>query len=64
MHLLFVTDEMGIVDHSIQTLKSRGVKIVQLPSAINDHSILVIRHPKKETAQLVKQLVATGKFQG
>jgi hypothetical protein len=59
MHMLIVTDDMGIVDHSIQTLKSRGVRIVQLPSAydmanllpfllINDHSILVIRHPHKD----------------
>lgn len=28
MHMLVVTDDVGIVDHSIQTLKSRGVRIV------------------------------------
>jgi hypothetical protein len=31
---------------------------------INDHSILVIRHPRKDVAQLVKSLIGTGKYLG
>jgi hypothetical protein len=31
---------------------------------INDHSILVIRHPRKDVASIVKQLIGSGKFQG
>ena len=65
MHMMVVTDDIGIVDHQIQTLRSRGVRIVQLPATydtnnllpfllINDHSILVIRHPRKNVESIVK----------
>ena len=57
--MLVVTDDIGIVDDHINTLRTRGVRISQLPATydstnllpfllINDHSILVIRHPRKD----------------
>lgn len=73
--MLVATDDMGLIDHQISVLRSRGVRIVSLPVVydaanllpfllINDHSILVIRHPRKDVTTLLKQLIGNGKYQG
>ena len=73
LHILAVVDDMSYVDNQINVLKSRGVKTVTLPALcdqtnilpfllINDHSILVIKNPKKELLPMLKAIIRTGTF--
>ena len=60
-----MTEDMGIIDRKINTLKLKGVKVVNVPSnvydmpsllpflLINDHSVLVLRDPRKELVPLL-----------
>ena len=54
-------------------LQERGVSIVELPTIydekhllpfllINDHSILLVRNPKKDLLNMLKQVVRTGSY--
>ena len=74
LHLLAILDDMSYIDSQINILKSRGVKTVNLPGMsdqanllpfllINDHSIIVIRNPKKDLLPMLKAIIRTGTFQ-
>ena len=65
---------MSYVDNQINILKSRGIRTVNLPAMcdqanllpfilINDHSILIIKNPKKDLLPMLKQIIRTGTFQ-
>lgn len=73
LHLLAIVDDMSYIDHQINVLKSRGVKTVTLPALcdqtnllpfllINDHSILLIKNPKKDLLPMLKAIIRTGMF--
>lgn len=73
LHILAVVDDMSYLDNQINVLRSRGVKTVTLPSLcdqknllpfllINDHSILVIKNPRKELLPMLKAIIRTGTF--
>ena len=65
LHLLMITDDMSFINAQVNMLNKRGVKIVQLPSMydiqnimpfllINDHSILIIKNPRKDILGMLK----------
>ena len=73
LHLLAIVDDMSYIDSQVNILKTRGVKVVNLPSMcdqtnllpfllINDHSILVIKNPKKDLLPMLKAIIRTGTF--
>ena len=69
-----MTDDTGVINLHISTLRDKGVKIVELPQGLhdnqslapflmlNDHGVLVIRNPKKETVPLITQIIKKGSF--
>ena len=74
LHLLAIVDDFSYVDHQVNVLKSRGVKTVNLPSMsdltnllpfllINDHSIVIVKNPKKDLLPVLKSIIRTGSFQ-
>ena len=73
LHLLLITDDMSFINSQIQLLRKRGIKAVHLPSIydmqnilpfllINDHSILIIKNPRKDVLGMLKQIIRTGQF--
>jgi len=73
LHLLAVVDDMSYFDSQVNILKTRGVKVVSLPGVtdnanllpfllINDHSIVLVKNPKKELIAMLKAVVRTGSF--
>ena len=64
---------MSFIDCQIQLLRKRGIKAVHMPSfydmqnilpflLINDHSILIIKNPRKDVLGMLKQIIRTGQF--
>mmetsp|Transcript_37983 Transcript_37983/g.49896 ORF Transcript_37983/g.49896 Transcript_37983/m.49896 type:complete len:121 (+) Transcript_37983:213-575(+) len=65
---------MTYLESQVNILKTRGVKVVTLPSMvdqanllpfllINDHSIVIIKNPKRDLLPLLKAVIRTGTFQ-
>lgn len=64
-------DDTGYMNFMISTLSVKGVRIVEFPSIyeassivpfllINDHSIIVMRNPKKDILNLIKIIIRKG----
>jgi len=71
VNLLYLYDDSVYLDFLMRTLKGKGVKIVDFPALydlatvvpfllVNDHSILVVRNPKKDILPLLKQIMRRG----
>lgn len=56
LHLLLISDDLGMINFQIHSLRRKGVNILDLPTTysveqlltflqINDHSIIVVRQP-------------------
>lgn len=71
MNLLLLYDDAEFMKFTIDTLRSKGVKIVDFPSLyeassivpfllVNDHSIIVMKNPKKDVMNLLKLIVRKG----
>lgn len=71
INLLIMYDDAVYVDYLIQTLKSKEVRIVDFPTQydatsvipfllVNDHSIVVVRNPKKDILPLLKLIMRRG----
>ena len=74
LHMLLMVDDLVFVEHQISSLGKKGVKMVTLPTIydaknilpfllINDHSILVVKNPKKDIIPLLKSIILTGQYQ-
>lgn len=64
-------DDSSYINFTINTLRKKGVKIVDLPRhydvpslipflLLNDHSVLLVTNPKKDILQLLKSIIRTG----
>ena len=73
LHLLMITDDMSFINAQINILKQRGVKIANFPSMydisilmpfllINDHSILIVKNPRKDILGILKQIIRSGQY--
>ena len=71
INLMYLYDDSAYLDFLIQTLKCKGVRIVEFPTIydassivpfllINDHSIIVVRNPKKDILPLIKLIMRKG----
>lgn len=71
INLLLMYDDAVYLDFLIQTLRNKSVRIVEFPSMydhtsivpfllVNDHSIIVIRNPKKDILPLIKMIMRKG----
>ena len=69
--MLFLYDDSTYIDFLVSTLKSKSVRIVDFPTLydhasiipfllVNDHSILLIRNPKKDILPLLKLIMRKG----
>jgi len=59
------------MNFTMQTLKNKGVRVVEFPTLyeassvipfllVNDHSIIVVRNPKKDVLNLLKLIIRKG----
>jgi hypothetical protein len=64
-------DDAMYMNYMINTLRTKGVRIVDFPSIyepgtlipfllVNDHSIIVVRNPKKDILNLLKLIMKKG----
>lgn len=71
VNLLYLYDDSVYLDFLMRTLRAKGVKIVDFPALydlatvvpfllVNDHSIVVVRNPKKDVLPLLKQVMRRG----
>lgn len=71
LNLLILYDDSEYMNFMMKTLRSKGVRIVDFPSVyeastiipfllINDHSIIVMRNPKKDILNLLKLIIRKG----
>jgi hypothetical protein len=68
---MLMYDDATYLDFLIQTLRGKGVRIVDFPTIydhssvipfllVNDHSIIVVRNPKKDILALLKLIMRRG----
>ena len=69
-----IHDDPSYFDLLVKKMRRRGVKITDFPTGqgitdaqtlvpfllLNDHSILLVRNPKKEVVKILQQIVRTG----
>ena len=71
INLLYLFDDEVYLDFLIKTLRGKGVKIVDFPTIhdqatvipfllVNDHSIVIVRNPKKDILPLLKMIMRKG----
>ncbi len=71
LNVLLMYDDAVYVDFLIQSMKAKGVRIVNFPTISdhasiipfllsNDHSIVVFRNPKRELLPLLKMIIRRG----
>lgn len=71
LNVLLMYDDAVYVEFLVQSMKAKGVRIVNFPtisdhSSIipfllsNDHSIIVCRNPKKEALNMIKMIIRRG----
>lgn len=69
--MLLLYDDHTYIKHLTDCLKKKGVKVVDFPSIydktslipfllVNDHSIIVVRNPKKDVMDLLKLIIRKG----
>jgi hypothetical protein len=68
---MLMYDDATYLNFLIQTLRGKGVRIVDFPTIydhssvipfllVNDHSIIVVRNPKKDILALLKLIMRRG----
>lgn len=74
MNIAIFHDDASFFERLVKQMTLKGVKIVSLPSSgaqldahtivpfllLNDHSIILVRNPKKDVMQTLKQIIRTG----
>jgi len=71
LNVLLMYDDAVYVDFLIQSMRAKGVRIVNFPTISdhasiipfllsNDHSIVVFRNPKKELLPMLKMIIRRG----
>ena len=71
VHLLVVLDDVNYISFLTRILKRKGTKIVEFPSIyeissiipfllINDHSIILLKNPKKDILNILKLVIKKG----
>jgi hypothetical protein len=71
VNVLYLYDDATYLDFLVQTLKGKGVRIVDFPTIhdpsslvpfllVNDHSILVVRNPRKDILPTLKLIMRKG----
>lgn len=71
MNMMVLYDDYTYIEFLVQSLKCKGVRIVDFPTVYdhssiipflltNDHSIIVIRNPKKDVLPLLKLIMRKG----
>ena len=71
MNILIFHDDSSFMNFTEQSLKKKGIKIVSFPTTydlqsivpfllLNDHSILLVRNPKKDVLPLLKSIIRYG----
>ncbi len=71
LNLLLMFDDAVYIEFLIQSMQSKGVKIVNFPTIYdhasiipfllsNDHSIIVFRNPKKELLPMLRMIIRRG----
>jgi hypothetical protein len=68
---MLLHEDSNYIDFLVKTMRGKGVRLVDFPSVmdhsciipfllINDHSILVVRNPKKDVLPLLKMIMRRG----
>jgi len=71
LNVLLMYDDAVYVEFLVQSMKGKGVRIVNFPTIsdhasiipfllANDHSIVVFRNPKKELLSMIKMIIRRG----
>ena len=71
VNLMLLFDDSTYLEFLISTLRSKGVRLVDFPTIfdmhsilpfllVNDHSILIVRNPKREILPLLKMIIRKG----
>ncbi len=73
VNMMVLYDDYTYIEYVVQTLSSKGVRIVEFPKVydhasivpfllVNDHSIMVVRNPKKDILPLLKLIMRKGQI--